>query len=237
MDQKDSPHLGPDERDRSVAILRSVSGSVPVLGPFLSEIITNVIPNQRMDRLERFLRLLDERLEGLEEGQKTAINGKPEAVALLEDGAMLAARAVSPERLGHIVSLVSSGLKDEDRNLLKWRRTLGILEQLDDLEVAILYAYRDPILSFRELETLRPQALTYIGSDATGHEEEASWKASLNKLERLSLLSFSQKTEKGLGRTHFPIYDAFGRPEGSHSLSTFGRAFLRAIGLNVSDPR
>jgi len=49
--------------DYLVASLRSVTGLIPGAGPFVSELLTVIIPNQRIDRIRDFVRILDSKLQ------------------------------------------------------------------------------------------------------------------------------------------------------------------------------
>jgi len=221
--------LGNDERDRSAAILRAVAGLVPVAGSVLSEIITNIIPNQRLDRIERYLKLLAQQLED-RSANLTGLQSDPEAIAVIEDGAFQAARAITDERLQRIVSCVTAGLTDENREVLQGRQLLDILSQLSDMELAILIAFDQN--SWEVFENLRPPP-NVMGADPKVAEANALWQVSLDKLERLNLLMFRQETEKAGSFTAYPLFDAFGKRKGFHMLSSFGRRFLEVVGLVV----
>ena len=90
---EDPKEVGPSGRDRLVATLRVASSFVPYAGPILGEIINEVIPGRRAERLETYVLSLARRLEALESsGLQDRIKG-PVAVDLFEDGAL---QAVSP---------------------------------------------------------------------------------------------------------------------------------------------
>jgi hypothetical protein len=50
-----------------VAIARALAGAVPYAGQLIPELITEVVPGQRLERIEDWLRRLAERLAGVEE--------------------------------------------------------------------------------------------------------------------------------------------------------------------------
>jgi hypothetical protein len=119
-----SGDLGPTGRDRLVAVLRGVVGFAPLAGPALAELITEIIPNQRLGRIESYLRKLAERLEELEVVDAGAAMREPESIDLFEDGASQAARALSEGRRDQLVRLVADGISGERRDYLESKRVL-----------------------------------------------------------------------------------------------------------------
>lgn len=221
------PDLGANKSDVGAAVLRSAVGLVPFAGGILSEIITHIIPNQRADRIEQYVRLLSLRLDTLSDELQKWLRTDPEAVALFEDGAFLSSRAVSKERIEQVATIVASGLTDEQRDALRWRRLLDVLRQLDDQELAILRAYADTSgASWDMFARLRPSA---VARDGRGLDALALWDASYSKMEGLSLIHFRQETEKTGSFTSTPIFDAFGKRKGHHMITDFGRQFVAAV--------
>lgn len=225
------PHLGNDERDRGTSILRAVVGMVPIGGSVLAEIVTNIIPNQRLDRIERYLQLLAKQLEE-RSADLEALKRAPEAIAAIEDGAFQAARAVTDERVRRIVSCVVDGIVESDEEEMRGRQLLDILAQLSDKELAILLAFDRS--SWEAFQHLRPPA-NVAGAGPKVAEANALWAVSLEKLERLNLLLFTQKTERVSSHTAYPLFDSFGKRTGHHTISPFGRRFLQVIGIAEPD--
>ena len=60
MTMKEQPKLGNNTTDIVAAISKVGVGMVPYVGSILGEIIGNVIPNQRIDRITQFVQHLDE---------------------------------------------------------------------------------------------------------------------------------------------------------------------------------
>lgn len=228
-----APPQGSNNYDRLVAVIRSVVGVVPIVGPLLTEIATEIIPNQRMDRLERYLMALEQRLAALSTEMASVLKADKAAIALFEDGAIQASRAITEERLEQIANIVAAGLSDEQREYLRWRRILDIFQQIDDEQVAILTAYATslPGQTFKNLEKLRPQQ-AYIGADKKILEASAFWEASMDKLEGLGLLHFNAKTEKLDTFKAVLVVDSFGNREGYRTISQLGRSVLAAAGVD-----
>lgn len=230
------PDLGADSRDRSVAVLRAVLGSVPVAGAVLSELITNIVPNQRMDRLERYLKELAMRLEAIGPSERLGQRFQDATnVALVEDGAHQAARALTEERILRIVDCVANGISSDDTDHLLKRRLLLTLGDLDDQHLAILHAHAN--WSASAVERLRPKQVATLGRPSTLKEVEGLtlWQSALGKLEQLALLYFKPKLRATDAYPPFPLYDSQGRPQGHYQITRFGVQLLVSVGLASED--
>ncbi|OWV79844.1 hypothetical protein ATY78_08850 [Rhizobium sp. R635] len=198
----------------------------------LSELISNIIPNQRIDRIERYLEGLGRRLEAATSADHLrSLIVDPTNIALVEDGAIQATRALSPERIEQITACVVQGVLSESTSTLLKRRVLGALGDLDDQHLAILKAYATP--GFHAVATLRPQSKATLGRPPTLLEQEADglWHSAIGKLEQMALLDFIPKLKAVDNRYPVPQYDSRGKPEGTYRPTVFGLALLVAAGL------
>ena len=98
MSNEGMPPLGETWRDRAVGLAKGGVGLIPVAGGIFAELVGMVIPNQRMERLEDYVRRLNERLDAENEAEARERLSKPEAVDLFEDGATQAVRALTMVR-------------------------------------------------------------------------------------------------------------------------------------------
>lgn len=224
------PVLGNRPEDRWASVLKAGTGMVPVVGSLLSEIVSNLIPNQRIDRIEGYLRYLAEELaqRGIEGG--AASLQLPENVALLEDGGFQAARATSDERLRFIARAVAEGLSDHERAGIHSRRILRLLGEVDDEELVILEAYENR--DTEKFQKLMPAPLV-LGADRELREANALYTAAIGRLEQLQLLEFRHDFDR---EEEKPKYDVMGKPRGSHQVTGIGRMLLEAIGLDHTRP-
>lgn len=179
--------------DGLTSLAKGVVGAAPFIGPTLAEIVGHIIPSQRIDRIAEFVRLLDERVRGLEGETMQVRMQQPDNVDLLEDAFTQAARATSHERLEYIANVVANGLSAEELNHAETKRMLWLLGQLNDSEVVILRSKLattredfDVDAEFREKHTqlLAPDA-TCMGSSDDEFAEAAlktSYRAHLHDL-------------------------------------------------------
>ncbi|WP_156465580.1 hypothetical protein [Methylobacterium sp. Leaf106] len=224
------PVLGANANDRWAALARAGVGLVPIVGSALVEVVAEIVPNQRVDRIEAYLRALEERIDRLS-SDETAENiasemKRPEKVALIEEGASVSARLISSDRRGHIAQIVAYGLTQEVSGTLTTQRFIFLYGELDDGDIALLISWAEPMGA---VWRLHPQRADFPNSDEY-HVAEGLHDASVMKLERLGLLQFLPRTG---GNSHAPINNRFsGRPEGSHILSPLGRALLNRLELS-----
>jgi len=225
--QQHLPKLGSGASDRIAAALRGVAGVVPVVGSALAEIVTEIVPNQRLDRIETYLKLLGEEVSALDMYDASERMKRPDNVDLIEDGARQAARALTDERKRFIARAVAAGISADDRDKINEKRILGLLGELDDEEVLLLDAYNSN--DHEKFRRLRPEP-AFIGSPADVIDRDALYEAAGTKLERLSLLEQKVRLDS---KTKLPEFDTFtGRPKGYRQITRLGRLVLHRIGLS-----
>lgn len=136
--QMDKRDLWEGPWDDAAAILRSCLGAVPVVGSALNELVNASIPNQRIDRVVRYLQSLTARLEELDRRVNTA---NPRTVDLFEDTISQSTRALSQERNSYLAALMADNADaspDQYEFSKKLLRTLG---ELTDRDIEVLKAH------------------------------------------------------------------------------------------------
>jgi hypothetical protein len=135
--------LGIAPIDFIAMLAKGFSGTIPVVGPFVAEVLGTIIPNQRADRFVKFLVAFEERVKKIEV-ENIELKARfitPEFVDIFEEGATQAVKAFSGERLKYIAQLLSNGLKDSELNHLKTKKLLLLLSQVSDPEIIFLQFY------------------------------------------------------------------------------------------------
>lgn len=107
--------LDANSLDRFSSITKIAGSLVLLVGGPLSALITETIPNLRLDRIIKYIRILEERLERLEKDEIDKFQTDPEKVDLVESGGYLAARSTSSERIERITEI----------GYLQWRIRIG----------------------------------------------------------------------------------------------------------------
>jgi hypothetical protein len=185
MTNQPVPNLRSESADHFTTLMKGGLGAIPLIGPLMAEIVGNVIPNQRMDRLVQFVQILEQRLSGLEEAVLREKLASATAIDLLEDSFLLAVRATSEERLEHISNVLANGLVPEESNHSESKRMLWLLGQLNDQEIVILRGRlpmtREEFAADAEFQKLHVELLSPDASHLGSSEDElenAALKAS-----------------------------------------------------------
>ena len=223
--------LDDDYRDQLVAIGKGAVSLVPLLGGPLAEIIGVAVPNQRADRIAAYVRELDRRIGAMSKEVKEALAASAAKVDLIEEGGYQSARAMSKERIEQIAEAVSRGLAEDDADVIRRRRLLVMLGELDDDEVALLNAYgrsyagadRDAFNRINRPERAHMQS----GPDVI--ERERLYEAGKEHLLRLALL---KRNFGSLKKGQLPEFDVrSGDFKHRVELSYLGRLLLKEIGM------
>jgi hypothetical protein len=226
----------------SIDIIASASkgivGAVPVAGALLAEIVGNIIPNQRVDRIVRFVRLLDERLVGIEQEVAKARLTQPAGIDLLEDAFTQAARATTQDRLEQIASVVANGIAPAELDHAETKRMLWLLGQLSDIEVVLLRGRlvqtREDVDADKEWrakheEVLRPRS-PHLGSPREEIEEAMLHASYIQHVVDLGLLRHRFKTVRKGEIPEFDEKTGMMKASGS-DVTMLGRMLLRYLNL------
>lgn len=121
-----------------------VGPGIPVVASILGEVIALKIPEQKMDRVIRFLKILAERLNQLEGDVAKERIKTDEFSDLLEDAIPQAARALSEERKEYVADLLKNSLTENDLDHLAKKKLLSLLGTVNDAEIILLKFYTLP---------------------------------------------------------------------------------------------
>jgi hypothetical protein len=229
------------KQDIAAVIGKGLLGAIPFVGPLAAEVIGQVIPRQRIDRLESLLRALEEKLQG--ENKETIQDRftRPEQVDLLEDAFIQASRALSEERKNYLAALLKNSLREEDLKHLEYKRILGLLGQLNDAQIIILKYYSlarlrtDGHEEFVEAhkELLLRQPLTF-GSPQSAHDRNAMLDSFRWQLVEVGLLQPKFKKPKKGQLPEFDEKTGMVKQQG-FGISQLGRILLRVIDEAVDE--
>jgi len=225
-----------EKTDFAVAFSKGVLGAIPIVGPLMAEIVGHVIPNQRLDRLEKFLLILEEKVKGVDSKVLKKRSGKEEFVDLLEDGMIHASRALSDERKEYIASVIENGIKEENLDVIQKKLILNLLSELNDAEIIMLQSYsihpneRNEYFEKHKNVLTPPPAI--LGSSPDVIDDQAIYDAQKSHLERLGLLRRRFKKPR---RGELPEFDdktGMVKAQG-YEITSLGRLLLRNIGLRT----
>jgi hypothetical protein len=228
-----STDLNTTKIDYAVSIARGVVGAVPAVGAIFSEIISEIVPNQRIDRIVAVLIELDKRLT---EAEKRHFASNEYALNLFEDGMLQAARSLSERRNRYIaVFLKKCGEVNAAEYNVK-KKLFYILEELTDLDIEILLSMEHGNSRNHEHD-LRPDFVSDAQYRRFSDEEkfkydsrEETWGLHLSLLKRHGLIE--------------PEYDKYDQTDPTRHLDEktglpnilryrvtgLGKVFIRSIG-------
>jgi hypothetical protein len=226
----DDDGLDQDFRDYLATSGKAIAGLVPIVGGVLAELVGQVVPRQRTERIISYLRELDLRLRELEIDASKVFED-PERVDLIEEGAFQAARATSDDRVSRIAGLVADGLAASEASIVRRKRLAALLREIDDDELLLLHTYGeadggDARAAWERID--RPDT-PHMKSSVEETDAAKLFDAGHDHLVRLGLLEKRYRTpRKGEERK----FDArSGDFEHRVEISYLGRMLLRAVGL------
>lgn len=225
-----------NKTDLLVSAAKSIVGIAPFAGPLLVELVGTFIPNQRIDRLTKYVNELDKRLSNFEKEILTEEMRKDDCIDLFEEGFRQATRALSDDRRRYIASVLGNGLSNENVSYIETKHLLQLLESLNDAEVIWLRFYLNPEIAgdndFREKHKNILETVTaVIGSSQDEIDKEALQSSYTDHLERLGLIRPHYRIDR---KTGMPEFDSFsGKQKVSyHDTTILGDLLLRFIGLH-----
>jgi hypothetical protein len=220
--------------DRAVAATKGAAGLLPLFGGPLAEIIGVVVPGQRVDRIAAYVRELGSRVERLDAEARRGLASNAEKIDLIEEGGYQAARATSRERIGRIVEAVGRGLSERDTDIVRRKRLLIILGELDDDELNLLNAYgrwyggRDR----QAFEAVNRPNPIHMKSEREDIERNHLYELGQAHLLRLGLL---EKNYGYVKKGQLPEFDASsGDFKHTVEISGLGRMLLKEVGLPIA---
>src|SRR2546423_3740006 len=130
--------LDTNRSDIATAFFKGLVNSAPFVGPFLAEAMGIAIPNQKLDRLITFARVLDDKIKYLKEDTVKLKMETEEFMDLLEDSLIQASRAMTDERRGYIAALLKNSITNEALSHIEEKKLLTLLSELNDAEILTL---------------------------------------------------------------------------------------------------
>ncbi|MFC5684645.1 Abi-alpha family protein [Flavobacterium sp. MAHUQ-51] len=227
--------LGNNKTDYAVALSKIASSIIfPELG-FLGEIIGNVIPNQRIDRIAKYVKQLDERLSSIPLEKLNKLVENEQFIDLIEESCYMSARIMSDERREYIINIIANGIEEEELDMIQSKQLLKILNELNDIEVILLRYHLHPTIEGDE-EFREKHKNLLNGVNKYSHKDEKEFVNYIMKesytehLDRLGLINHIFRLDKN-GQ---PIIDRItGKPETRYiRITTLGKLLLKKIGFS-----
>lgn len=246
-DEDRSDELTSNASDKAALALRFAGVASSLGGPFLgaigpiaAELVGNIIPNQRHDRLARLLRALEARLTEVERKTLEQQVQHERFVDVIEDGLHQAVRALSQERLDYIASLLKNSLNETDMAYTQTKWMLWLLGQLNDAEIIMLKyrAFRLNNEAKRQFYEQHAGVLTppaaVLSSPTEVIDQSVVHRNYLNHMISLGLLQRKYKMPKKNASPEFDD-DTGTLKAGSSQITYLGQLLLRHIDEEPDD--
>lgn len=220
--------------DKRVSTYKAVVSLVPYLGSFLSEFVGAVIPEQRLDRLVKYTKNLDEKIQSINCDLSQIVKSNEQLIDLIEEGFVQASRAFTKERREYIANIIVNSLTDEARRYSDSKYVLNIISELNDEEIIWLRFFLHPTIGGDDEFREKHENILEPLSKTIGLPEEELEKAAIQEnykihLERLGLIKAKYWIDK---KTKQPQLDNHGNPKiSSWYLTVLGKYVLKSIGL------
>lgn len=220
--------------DLAAVIAKGGLGAIPGVGALAAEVVGMLIPNQRLDRIERLLEDLAKQLSEQNPEDVRQSFTRAEFVDLLEDGMIQSSRALSDERIHRLAILLRGSLTDVEVNHLRDKRLLELLGQLNDAELVLLQSYTVKSRHDQEFQDLHRDVLTappaYMGAPQDQLDNSTLHQQFNEHLVQLGLLDQKLRFDRETG---LPEFDKrTGKPKISYKeLSSLGRLLLKRVDL------
>lgn len=157
MSQQNSLGLQTNATDYTTSLLKNVFGAIPIVGPASQDLLGIIIPNQRMDRVVRFVEALSKELGEMKE-EIDSLNERlldDRYTSLFYKACVGSADAYSDERIEYIKNIFVYGLQQTDLETYKAEGLLNLLNRVTDIEIVYLrfyYVSKWNIGQFREYQ-------------------------------------------------------------------------------------
>ncbi len=137
------PYIETNRTDIVASAAKGIAGACPIIGGLVTEAINQLIPNQKLDRVVDFLKILDENVSQLDNQISNLKNNLSREIGLdlLEEGIAQASHAVTEERRNRIANLLSKSFTQEEIKYNESKKLLNILRELADPELLWLAFY------------------------------------------------------------------------------------------------
>jgi len=220
--------------DIRASLYKGITGAIPIAGPIISEIISSIIPNQRIDRISVFLGQLNERVS---QNEQETLKINKYFIDLLEDGIIQASRALSDRRNKYIAIFLSKSKNITEENYTAKKKLFHILEELTDRDIDVLLGIKENGYWKTSMEHTSPSiSIGTYNSMSEDEKYENDLQSSLldsniTTLERHNLISpIHEKEDHDYGSDNNHIDDETGMPIiTDYTHTVLGKTLLNSI--------
>ncbi|MCJ7636731.1 MAG: hypothetical protein MUO21_04510 [Nitrososphaeraceae archaeon] len=226
--------------DIAVSAMNSALGILPIIGPLLVELVGITIPNQRFDRLIKYVTLLEKKLRGIDESMLKIAMQNENFTDLMEESLRQAVRSLSEERREYIASLIANSVTLQDIELIESKHILRLLGELNDIEIIWLRFYLhsevNGDLEFREKHKLVLEPINaFIGVSQKIVDKSTLQNSYKEHLFQIGLLEKNYEVDS----SYLPKIDHFSGAQRvrGFSITSFGEILLKQINFDSKNEK
>ena len=225
--------------DKIAIISKGLLGAIPFVGPMMAEVAGSVIPNQRIDRIEAFLKILEEKIDEKDKEKFQERFSQTENVDLIEDSFIQASRALSDERKHYVAALLKNSLINSSIEYIEGKRLLSILSNLNDIEILMLKWHESNTYDGNDSFWEKHKNVLQGPSVSLGSSEEELDKHAIFETHKRNLTNFGllKPRFRNLKKGEIPEFDSktgMMKSQG-HQITLLGRLLLKRLDINEEE--
>jgi hypothetical protein len=213
--------------------LKAIVGIVPG-GTLVVEPMSTIIPNQRIDRIAKFIEVLSHKLSKLSVRTQLTNENFTDFTDFLEESLVQAIRSITQERREYIASLIANGISLDNIDYIESKHLLKLLGELNDIEVIWLRSHlvstigRDEEFMEKHQAVLQP-INAHLGSSPEELDKHTLRQSYKEHLVQLGLLIRKYKVDKKTKQLELDNNGQF--QISGYEITSLGRLLLKYVGL------
>lgn len=229
-----------NKADEALSFVKAGISSLPIpCFGVVAEILYTFIPNQRMDRVAKFIEILANKVQ---EHEVLLFKENKFAVDVLEESVLQASKALSEERNSYLATITYDSLECDEQGHNFQKLVLFTLSELTDFEVSLLESsynstFNNAIFKLQPPNVTQGQYDSFSTSERNMYEDsKAAYGATVQKFIRLNLVNepedffYLQETAEDIKELQRLLIEERKRQR-NYEVSKFGESLLRAIGI------
>jgi len=225
-------NLNENNTDKLVKIINATFGEIPIVGGTLVELFSSVIPNQRIDRMVEFIKILKEKLTNQEQELLKSKILDENFNSLLEDVIESTIRTIGKERKHHFYKIVHTGLTSNKEELIELRIITRTLKELNDIEMIILknlsiLSTNERTSFYQKNKSILESERLYVGASKEQEKRHYMFKGYLYHLVALGLLDVNydvkEESNRISDRSEYKVNT------NNHRITEFGKMIVEIL--------
>lgn len=225
-------NLNENKTDKLVKTINATFGEIPIIGGALVELLSSVIPNQRIDRMVEFIKILNEKLTSQEQELLKSQILDENFNGLLQDVIDSTIKTIGKERKNHFAKIVQSGLTSNKEELIELRLITRILKEINDIEMIILKYHsirtsNESSIFLQKNRNILESERLFVGASKEQEKQHFMYKGYLYHLVSLGLLDVNYEVKEESNRisdkSEFKINSK------NHKITEFGKMIVEML--------